>query len=486
MMKDYLMNQRKSRTLLEIIGICFLLLTVTFSGLIRSQDETADPFTLLNPALQPTGFGGGEAELPLDQLTAEQEQTIQEAINRSLAQLSEAGLLAPTNAQSVMLEWPLAAANGLDDYGYHAISGFVDQDPRYPDYFTWPFPQIKMNNDQVTAVAAAAGTIIYKQDGNFDKNCSFNSGTWNAVFVRHSDGSVAWYGHLKNGSLTSKGIGETVAVGEYLGVIGSSGNSTGPHLHFELYDGGQLTDPYAGSCNQLSASSWWAAQRPYYDSAVNKVMTGDAKVAFQSCPTPDIPNEKEEFSSGDEVFFTTFYRDQLSSQTSDYNIFRPDNSVFQSWSHNSNASHYAASYWWWSFDLPAEAQPGRWRFEVEFDGVIFVKPFTVTKVLDIASPTGGEFWQPGSDHALSWQGNLTDTIRIDLYTKGVFSETITVAAANGGSYLWSIPPDTAVALGYQLRFTDLAEPSFYRESSAFAIGTMDQFLAHYLPLILRE
>ena len=111
--------------------------------------------------------------------------------------------------------------------------------------YTWPFSWYKMDHDQVKVVAAADGVIIYKSDGNFDKNCGFNNDNWNAVYVEHADGSVAWYGHLKNGSLSTKAVGESVSSGEYLGIVGSSGSSTGPHLHFEVRKHGEPVDPMA-------------------------------------------------------------------------------------------------------------------------------------------------------------------------------------------------------------------------------------------------
>ena len=64
-----------------------------------------------------------------------------------------------------------------------------------------------MDYDQVYVVAAAPGVIVFKQDGNFDRNCGFTGDPWNAVYVQHADGSVAWYGHMKNGSLTPKAVG---------------------------------------------------------------------------------------------------------------------------------------------------------------------------------------------------------------------------------------------------------------------------------------
>ena len=104
------------------------------------------------------------------------------------------------------------------------------------DIFTWPFSFNQMDNNHAIAVAAADGIIILKTNGNFDRSCTLNGNTWNAVYIQHSDGSQSWYGHLKNGSLTTKNVGDFIASGEYVGVVGSSGNSTGPHLHFEVYN----------------------------------------------------------------------------------------------------------------------------------------------------------------------------------------------------------------------------------------------------------
>lgn len=78
-----------------------------------------------------------------------------------------------------------------------------------------------MAQNAVEIVAAAPGVIIAKDDGYGDKNCSMCTNcSWNAVYVMHADGSVAWYGHMKIFSLTAKAVGQTVAAGEYLGVVG--------------------------------------------------------------------------------------------------------------------------------------------------------------------------------------------------------------------------------------------------------------------------
>jgi murein DD-endopeptidase MepM/ murein hydrolase activator NlpD len=55
------------------------------------------------------------------------------------------------------------------------------------------------------------------------------------VRVRHEDGTETWYNHMSRFSVS---VGETVYAGDQVGAVGMSGNTTGPHLHFEVRPGG--------------------------------------------------------------------------------------------------------------------------------------------------------------------------------------------------------------------------------------------------------
>ncbi|MEL6614998.1 MAG: M23 family metallopeptidase, partial [Bacteroidota bacterium] len=125
------------------------------------------------------------------------------------------------------------------------------------DIFLWPFSWALMDANRVEVVAAAAGTIASKQDGNGDRQCTWeNAPPGNGIVILHDDGSQALYWHFRTNSITSKSVGERVEVGEYLGLVGSSGTSTGPHLHFEVWDAsGNVVDPYEGQCN--GGGTWW-------------------------------------------------------------------------------------------------------------------------------------------------------------------------------------------------------------------------------------
>lgn len=152
-----------------------------------------------------------------------------------------------TDGATPSLIWPVQAANGIKDCGIYQVSAYVDHNAnvgqiqdfncgtntydghRGTDISTWPFNFIKMDNDLAEVVAAADGTIISVHDGEFDRNCSSNQLTANYVIIEHSDGSKALYWHMKNGSVTKKTVNQTVVAGEHLGMVGSSGSSSGPH-----------------------------------------------------------------------------------------------------------------------------------------------------------------------------------------------------------------------------------------------------------------
>lgn len=102
--------------------------------------------------------------------------------------------------------------------------------------------------------AVAAGTVRYTQDGWTPAHGV--GGMWsfgNSVFIEHGDGWISAYGHLSALAVAS---GETVTQGQLIGYIGSTGNSTGPHLHLALYHNGD-----AGIGGQNFAELAWPQLR---------------------------------------------------------------------------------------------------------------------------------------------------------------------------------------------------------------------------------
>ncbi len=114
--------------------------------------------------------------------------------------------------------------------------------------------------------AAAAGIVYATNDGVDDQcstgDCGGGGGYGNYVQIDQADGYRVTYAHMAIWSVAIE-AGEVVECGDLLGLMGSSGNSTGPHLHFDIrVPGEDRFDPFAGPCSG-TAESLWAVQGPY-------------------------------------------------------------------------------------------------------------------------------------------------------------------------------------------------------------------------------
>ncbi|UVK38467.1 M23 family metallopeptidase [Mesorhizobium sp. AR10] len=90
--------------------------------------------------------------------------------------------------------------------------------------------------------AAPAGTPI---TAAFDGEITFQGdggGYGNLVKISHGDGRETRYAHMQKFAIKD-GVGTKVKAGDIIGYIGTTGLSTGPHLHFELYQNGAAIDP---------------------------------------------------------------------------------------------------------------------------------------------------------------------------------------------------------------------------------------------------
>jgi hypothetical protein len=92
--------------------------------------------------------------------------------------------------------------------------------------------------------ALTSGTAVYARNASTDKNCAKNwaCGGGNVVNIKTPDGLVAQYAHLD--AIIAR-EGKAIVKGALIGRVGSTGNATGNHLHFGLWDTGQnkMIDP---------------------------------------------------------------------------------------------------------------------------------------------------------------------------------------------------------------------------------------------------
>ncbi|MDO8559494.1 MAG: peptidoglycan DD-metalloendopeptidase family protein [bacterium] len=107
---------------------------------------------------------------------------------------------------------------------------------RITQYFGWRHTGVDIACSNGTAVYAADDGRVIKAQGGW------NGGYGIMVVLQHPDGSQTLYGH--NSKLYVQ-VGDEVARGQAIAAIGSTGRSTGPHLHFEVRAGGYRRNPFS-------------------------------------------------------------------------------------------------------------------------------------------------------------------------------------------------------------------------------------------------
>jgi len=123
--------------------------------------------------------------------------------------------------------WPVRGGVGT-------ISMFFGQNihPIFGQYY------IHRGIDIVTFRAGDA--IVASADGQV-VTAEYDSGYGNYIIIRHKHGYYTRYAHMQNFRVQ---VGQQVQQGEVIGYIGSTGISTGPHLHYEVHVGSDVVDPY--------------------------------------------------------------------------------------------------------------------------------------------------------------------------------------------------------------------------------------------------
>ena len=122
--------------------------------------------------------------------------------------------------------------------------------------FTWPCPSCTYITSRVgyrwhpvsgvwkyhsgLDIGAAYGATIVASDGGTVTIAGVNGGYGNCVMIDHGNGYYTLYGHMSSIAVS---VGQSVSQGATIGYVGSTGVSTGPHLHFEIRQGSTILDP---------------------------------------------------------------------------------------------------------------------------------------------------------------------------------------------------------------------------------------------------
>jgi murein DD-endopeptidase MepM/ murein hydrolase activator NlpD len=89
-------------------------------------------------------------------------------------------------------------------------------------------------------IGAPKGTLATAAAGGIVSFAGTQSGYGNIVVIEHPGGTSTAYAHLSKISVV---VGQLVTQGQEIGLVGSTGRSTGPHLHFEIRENGHAVDP---------------------------------------------------------------------------------------------------------------------------------------------------------------------------------------------------------------------------------------------------
>lgn len=180
-------------------------------------------------------------------------------------------------AEPPRLAQPVACTVGADCF----VQNYVDHDPGpgFADFTCGRLgydghpgtdirlPTLAEMRAGVPVLAAAAGIVLRLRDGMADvstdeigREAVAGREAGNSVIIDHGDGWQTQYSHMMRGSIAVE-PGQPVEAGQQLGLIGLSGDTEFPHLHFELRHNGETIDPYVGPgvaerCGQGGTPLW--------------------------------------------------------------------------------------------------------------------------------------------------------------------------------------------------------------------------------------
>ncbi len=106
--------------------------------------------------------------------------------------------------------------------------------PKYQIPLAGPISELHGKNHPGVDITAKHGTPVKAANDGFVTESTiglWNGGYGGKIMVKHADGVYTVYAHLSKSAVT---VGDAVAQGQVIGYVGSTGISTGPHLHFEI------------------------------------------------------------------------------------------------------------------------------------------------------------------------------------------------------------------------------------------------------------
>ena len=351
------------------------------SGLVSGLSATEGPGTIKGGL----SVQGGDKVPVRDEIP----DPVRRAIAARIEEYEKAGLALPApKAEPVYPFYPQAGILGQDLF----IVNFADLDSSYNirDWdcsgYTYDGHRghdsgIRSFREQAIGVpifAVLDGQVVDAHDGEPDMNTAAVNVPANYVVLDHGGDYYALYWHMKRGSVAVQ-TGQTVTAGTQLGLTGSSGFSTGPHLHFESWNNGQWFEPSAGPCR--SGASFWKSQpsvaRSFY---VADTYLTPGEIFFDSALSYllDAAPRTSTFRPGfQRVSLKMDFRNLPGGSTWRLRVVNPSGATILDESDNwQNSVLLRGGYG--VFWMEASYTPGKWRFLVDVnDALVVDAPFTV-------------------------------------------------------------------------------------------------------------
>lgn len=239
------------------------------------------------------------------------------------------------------------------------------------DFVIRSFPQM---DSGVNVLASASGEIIYVIDSLFDKETegidSLSLGNYIGIYHALTN-TYSYYAHLKKNSVIVQ-VGDLVSGGQIIGQVGSSGNSTDPHLHYELWNTGLISDPtidpWGTPCD--SGNNLWQ-NPPIYDTSFAIWECGlvdynsiDNFIPSTWDPLKERLGQKDNFTLTDPFF--TFWNLQYGLKIGDetrIEWYEPNGDLYYS-----ETEYYLNQDWWFhyftnSITAPPISKQGLWNIK---------------------------------------------------------------------------------------------------------------------------
>ena len=231
-----------------------------FNKLISDNDEILKNLYASNSeaqnSLESAALQSDEIEAKISQYYAAQKAAAEHA-----AQASQSSSSSGSSSSSSSSSSSGSSSSGSSNSGSSSVivpsgSGFAWPTPGFVSLSSEWFEDREVYNHGgidiagagimgTPVVAAADGTVVATNSScthNWGKSysCGCGGGYGNYVMISHAGGKMTVYGHLTSLTVSS---GQSVSRGQVIGYVGSTGNSTGPHLHYECRLNGVRYNP---------------------------------------------------------------------------------------------------------------------------------------------------------------------------------------------------------------------------------------------------